>query len=95
VDQQSGILHGHPYEGLALDHFNLNKFEGPEDPDYISVKNAILNMMTAALESRNSSKTALPREQIIPETRQLEYSAQPRHSPLQSYALNGDHVQQY
>ncbi|KAF3913606.1 hypothetical protein ABW20_dc0102989 [Dactylellina cionopaga] len=57
VDESSGVLHGHPYTGLPLDHFNLNKYKSPRDRNFIRVKNEILTMVKASkalLESRRA-----------------------------------------
>ncbi|EWC44427.1 hypothetical protein DRE_06795 [Drechslerella stenobrocha 248] len=56
VDEASGALHGHASEGLPLDHFNLNKYRGPNDINYIRVQREIVSMVKkskAVLESRN------------------------------------------
>jgi len=61
VDEASGVLHGHPFYGLALDHFSVNKYRGPKDRNYIIVMNEIKTMVEkskAMLESRTPSKAA-------------------------------------
>ncbi|KAH8195586.1 hypothetical protein TruAng_010242 [Truncatella angustata] len=55
VNQSSGTLPGHQSEGLALDHFAMNKFEDSEDDNYKSVRRQIKNMVSkskALMESR-------------------------------------------
>ncbi|KAJ6258603.1 hypothetical protein Dda_6650 [Drechslerella dactyloides] len=64
VGESSGVLHGHPYSGLPLDHFTLNKYKSPKDRNYIRVRNEIVTMAEkskALLETRTpSQKPAAP-----------------------------------
>ncbi|KAK4158894.1 hypothetical protein QBC43DRAFT_273523 [Cladorrhinum sp. PSN259] len=50
VDEQSGSLHGHRNQGLPLDHFNLNKFTGPQDGNYTAVRFQLVKMAKKAAE---------------------------------------------
>jgi hypothetical protein len=50
VVEQSGMLHGHPCEGLPLDHFQMNKFRGPDDNAYERVKNELRRIAKAAAD---------------------------------------------
>ncbi|KAF3921277.1 hypothetical protein ABW21_db0206946 [Orbilia brochopaga] len=61
VDEASGVLHGHPYAGLPLDHFTLNKYKSPKDKNFQRVRNEIVAMAEksqALLESRSPGKVA-------------------------------------
>ncbi len=44
VDEQSACLQGVPRQGLPSDHFQLNRFDGPEDPSYVAVRDEIVRM---------------------------------------------------
>ncbi|KAK6337892.1 hypothetical protein TWF696_001370 [Orbilia brochopaga] len=61
VDEASGVLHGHPFAGLPLDHFTLNKYKSAKDRNYIRVRNEIVTMAEKSkelLESRSPGKIA-------------------------------------
>lgn len=45
MDATSGSIDGFPSHGLGLDHFSLNKFSGPNDAYYISVRDEILRLV--------------------------------------------------
>jgi hypothetical protein len=51
VDKKSAILDEHRRYGLELDHFSLNKFDGPENTNYIQVRAKILHFYHAALKA--------------------------------------------
>jgi hypothetical protein len=44
INEASGTLSGHQKESLPLNHFMMNKFEGPEDDNYKSVMAQIVSM---------------------------------------------------
>jgi len=50
VDQKSATLDGHRKYGLELDHFSLNKFDGPTNPNYIQVRGEILRFYHEAMQ---------------------------------------------
>jgi hypothetical protein len=50
VDQRSATLDGHRRYGLELDHFSLNKFDGPDNANYMQVRAEILRFYRAALQ---------------------------------------------
>lgn len=56
VDQQSATLDGHRRYGLELDHFSLNKFDGPNNPNFIQVRAEIQRFYSAALKKTKSSE---------------------------------------
>lgn len=50
VDHTSATFDGHRKYGLELDHFSLNKFNGPDNPNYFQVRAEILRFYQAALK---------------------------------------------
>lgn len=44
VDEASGCIDGFPKLGLALDHLQMNKFQGPNDNNYILVSAQVVRM---------------------------------------------------
>lgn len=54
MDAASGSIDGFPSYGLGLDHFNLNKFSGPKDAYYKSVRDEILGLV---MKSRPQGRT--------------------------------------
>ncbi|XDG03867.1 hypothetical protein ABKA04_003482 [Annulohypoxylon sp. FPYF3050] len=59
VGQTSGTLDGHGKEALPLDHFQMNKFQGPDDDNYKSVLRQILKIAESKKipqERENSTK---------------------------------------
>jgi hypothetical protein len=71
VNEDSGRLPGHLGQGLPLDHFNLNKFKGPEDGNFSRVRSEIVKMVEqakAATESRNLSRATFPGMHFAPQT---------------------------
>ncbi|RYO77015.1 hypothetical protein DL764_010256 [Monosporascus ibericus] len=65
VNESSGTFDHHPKGGLALDHFQINKFENEEDGNYEFVRETIIEMMERTkgiLNGRETSK-ALPTSQ--------------------------------
>lgn len=49
VDQKSATLDGHRKYGLELDHFSLNKFDGPNNPNYVQVRGEIMRFYNEAM----------------------------------------------
>lgn len=55
VDEHSACLQGVPRQALPSDHFQLNRFSGPDDPCYIAVKDQVLQMYARRLaEAQNT-----------------------------------------
>lgn len=52
MDATSGSIDGFPSYGLGLDHFNLNKFSGPKDAYYKSVRDEILGLARTRPQER-------------------------------------------
>ncbi|KAH8702940.1 hypothetical protein GQ44DRAFT_764273 [Phaeosphaeriaceae sp. PMI808] len=50
VDQRSATLDGYHKYGLESDHFSLNKFNSPDNPNYIQVRAEILRFYNAAVD---------------------------------------------
>lgn len=50
MDATSGSIDGFPSYGLGLDHFSLNKFSGPDDYYYKSVRDEIQGLMRPRLQ---------------------------------------------
>ncbi|KAH3977201.1 hypothetical protein HBI56_048280 [Parastagonospora nodorum] len=50
VDQNSATLDGHHKYGLELDHFSLNKFDRPNNPNYLQVRAEIRRFYDAAVK---------------------------------------------
>ncbi|KAF2111135.1 hypothetical protein BDV96DRAFT_499788 [Lophiotrema nucula] len=50
VDHTSATFDGHPRYGLEVDHFSLNKFNGPHNPNYVQVRTEIARFYQAALK---------------------------------------------
>ncbi|KAF1921215.1 hypothetical protein BDU57DRAFT_41802 [Ampelomyces quisqualis] len=63
VDQTSATIDGHHKYGLELDHFSLNKFDRPDNPNYIQVRAEIVRFYQAAL-TRVGRSTALQRHEM-------------------------------
>ena len=55
VDKHSGSIDGYDSYGLGLDHFDLNKFSGPEDSHFLLV----VNEMRKMLEKCSTYKSSL------------------------------------
>ena len=53
MDEFSGSIDGYDSHGLGLDHFNLNKFSGPDDAYYRSVRNEVVAMLRT-IDTKNS-----------------------------------------
>ncbi|KAL4919605.1 hypothetical protein BDW62DRAFT_178723 [Aspergillus aurantiobrunneus] len=71
VDSKSASFDGHPKYGLEVDHFSLNKFDGPMNPNYIQVQSVIAGYYEQALQ--NARKKRLSRgEALSPMERQNE-----------------------
>ncbi|KAH4194133.1 hypothetical protein HBI44_148440 [Parastagonospora nodorum] len=60
VDQKSATLDGHRKYGLELDHFSLNKFDGPKNPNYLQVRGEIIRFYSLAMERVSSPSNAGP-----------------------------------
>lgn len=50
VDAASATFDGHPKHGLEVDHFSLNKFNGPTNSHYLQVRAEILRFYKLALK---------------------------------------------
>jgi hypothetical protein len=59
VDRDSATLLGYNKLGLDLNHFQLNKYSGPENDYYRRVKDVIVDMINKALTSPSNCKNAL------------------------------------
>lgn len=57
MDATSGSIDGFPSYGLGLDHFNLNKFSGPNDAYYKSVRDEILGLITRTRPQERALRT--------------------------------------
>jgi hypothetical protein len=57
VDSSSATFDGHHKYGLELDHFSLNKFNGPKNPNYLQVRAEIVRFYEAALKKAIRSST--------------------------------------
>ncbi|KAH3999857.1 hypothetical protein HBH64_072750 [Parastagonospora nodorum] len=55
VDQKSATLDGRRKYGLELDHFSLNKFDGPTNPNYVQVRGEILRFYHEAMQRVDTS----------------------------------------
>ncbi|KAJ5157748.1 uncharacterized protein N7482_008848 [Penicillium canariense] len=55
VDSKSASFDGHPKYGLEVDHFSLNKFDSPKNPNYVQVQSVIADYYERALESARKS----------------------------------------
>jgi hypothetical protein len=53
LDQSEDIFK----RGIAANHFNLGKFEGPDDEEYMFVSDAIFDMAVAAATIRKQLET--------------------------------------
>ncbi|KAI0890819.1 hypothetical protein F4806DRAFT_485147 [Annulohypoxylon nitens] len=53
VGQTSGTLDGYDMEPLPLDHFQMNKFQGPDDDNYSAVRCVILRMIKSRDRARS------------------------------------------
>lgn len=62
VDAKSATFDGHPKYGLEVDHFSLNKFDGPKNPNYIQVCAVIKDFYRAAIKARKLSSFGPTRE---------------------------------
>ena len=62
MDETSGSIDGHPSHGLGLDHFNLNKYSGPDDAYYWRVRDEIVEIVdsisveNAPIEPKNTTE---------------------------------------
>jgi hypothetical protein len=50
VDAASATFDGHPKHGLEVDHFSLNKFNGPTNSHYLQVRAEIVRFYKLALK---------------------------------------------
>jgi hypothetical protein len=68
VDQTSATLDGHRKYGLELDHFSLNKFDGPGNPNYVQVCSEIRRFYDAALIKVAQSSSLTGTQHIVENT---------------------------
>ena len=59
VDQDQGTIDGFESFGLAADHFQLNKYPSPDDPNYERI---LSQLMTMIAEAPNRINARLHRE---------------------------------
>jgi len=62
VDAKSATFDGHPKYGLEVDHFSLNKFDGPTNSNYVQVCAVIKDFYNTAMEARKLSLSASNRQ---------------------------------
>lgn len=55
VDETSGTLLGRRRQGLPLDHFNMNKFWGSEDGNFVTVSRTLQELIENELFKSGSS----------------------------------------
>ncbi|KAI9689748.1 MAG: hypothetical protein M1822_009630 [Bathelium mastoideum] len=60
VDHTSATFDGHQKYGLELDHFSLNKFNGPDNPHYVQVRAEISRFYQAALRKAERPSELAP-----------------------------------
>lgn len=48
VTETSAVLQGHHFEGLPVDHFELNRFDGPDDGNFRKVARELKKMAKIA-----------------------------------------------
>ncbi|KAF5012594.1 hypothetical protein FDECE_1361 [Fusarium decemcellulare] len=68
VNQTSGTLNGHQKEGLSLDHFNMNKFQDPQDNHFVCVSRQIAKIANNIpdTEATPEKSPKLDRRNVIP-----------------------------
>ena len=60
VTESSACLHGFPRQGLHAAHAGMNKFSGPEDPNFKLVRDSIKNLVEKAADILKLRKTGKP-----------------------------------
>jgi curved DNA-binding protein CbpA len=101
VDQKSATLSGHRKYGLELDHFSLNKFDGPDNASYIQVRAEILRFYREAVHevdrkselASNPSTirdTAPPSSEISSKTAQLRNTTSPKRQDADRVSRHAD-----
>ncbi|KAJ5691831.1 hypothetical protein N7462_001254 [Penicillium macrosclerotiorum] len=72
VDSKSACFDGHPKYGLEVDHFSLNKFDNPKNPNYIQVQSVITDYYKKALKTTRKSRSSRHHHQTLIERREEE-----------------------
>lgn len=77
VDSKSASFDGHPKYGLEVDHFSLNKFDSPKNPNYIQVQSVIAEYYEKALKGarKNYSSQGQPQSPMERQEEELRREA--------------------
>lgn len=73
LEKDSSVL-GYPGEiskALNADHHNVCKYDGPRDPNYITVRNALHSIISKTISTGRSSKPLLPNRRESQDLRSL------------------------
>jgi len=63
VDSKSATFDGHPKYGLEVDHFSLNKFDSPTDPNYVQVRAVIVDLYQRVIRGQKWRRVRRQRQE--------------------------------